>query len=369
VTEQNGGPTVVVIGGGYGGVNVAKALDEVADVTLVEPKDAFFHNVAALRGLVDPGFLETIFIPYDGLLADGRIVHDRATEVDGSKVVLGSGEVLTPDFVVLASGSTYPFPAKAHADRADDSQDHVRATYKALTEAGHALLLGGGAVGVELAGEIRAAWPDKAVTIVDVAEDILGDRFSIELRSELRRQLEEINVELVLGSALREGEPPTTPGELAAFTVTTLSGRAITADIWFRCFGVKPESDYLAGPLASARTPEGFIPVDQHLRVPGHPNVFALGDVSTADAKMAGFAGLQAAVVASNITATISGSDELQTYESMGPVIAVTIGPDGGAGQFPGQEGVAGPEVIAQAKGRTMMVDRYREILGATPPP
>ena len=77
------------------------------------------------RGLVDPGFLPTIFIPYGGLLANGRVVHDRAEEVDGSRVVLGSGEVLTPDFVVLASGSTYPFPAKAAADRADDSQEHV----------------------------------------------------------------------------------------------------------------------------------------------------------------------------------------------------------------------------------------------------
>jgi NADH dehydrogenase FAD-containing subunit len=363
---KNARPTVVVIGGGYGGVNVAKALDEAADVTLVEPKDAFFHNVAALRGLVDPTFLPTIFIPYNGLLANGRIVHDRATEVDGSRVVLRSGGVLTPDFVVLASGSKYPFPAKAGADRADDSQDRVRSTHKALAEAEHALLLGGGPVGIELAGEIRAVWPDKAVTIVDMADDILSDRFSVELRSELRRQLEDINVELVLGSALREGEPPTAPGELAPFTVTTLSGRVITADIWFRCFGVTPVSDYLAGPLASARTPEGFIEVDRHLRVPGHKNVYALGDVSTADTKMAGFAGLQAAVVASNVTATISGSEELESYESLGPVIAITIGPDGGAGQFPGQEGIAGPEVIAQAKGRTMMVDRYAEILGAS---
>jgi len=348
VTEVASRPTVVVIGGGYGGVNVAKALDELAAVTLVEPKDAFFHNVAALRGLVDPNFLPTVFMPYDGLLANGRVVRDRALQVDASKVVLGSGEVLTPDFVVLASGSTYPFPAKASADRSDDSQDHVRSTHKALTEAHHALLLGGGPVGVELAGEIRNAWPDKAVTIVDVADDILGDRFSIELRSELRRQLKEIDVELVLGNALQEGEPPTAPGELSTFTVTTKSGRAITADIWFRCFGVTPVSGYLAGALASARTPEGFIEVDRHLRVPGHENVFALGDVSTA--------------------ATISGSGELETYESMGPVIAITIGPEGGAGQFPGQEGIAGPEMIAQAKGRTMMVERYAEILGVTQP-
>ena len=355
-----------MIGGGYGGVNAAKALDEVADVSLVEPKDTFFHNVAALRGLADPTFLPTIFIPYDGLLANGRIVQDRATEIDGSRVVLGSGEVLTADFVILASGSKYPFPAKADADRADDSQDRVRSTHKALAEADHALLLGGGPVGVELAGEIRAAWPDKAVTIVDMADDILSDRFSDELRSELRRQLEEIGVELVLGSALREEEPPTAPGELASFTVTTLAGRGITADIWFRCFGVMPVSDYLAGPLASARTPEGFIEVDPHLRVIGFENVFALGDVSTADAKMAGFAGRQAAVVASNVTVLIAGSGELQTYEPLGPVIVVTIGPEGGAGQLPGQDGVAGPEVVAQAKGRTMMVDRYRDILGAT---
>jgi apoptosis-inducing factor 2 len=367
VTEESGRPTVVVIGGGYGGVNVAKALDEVADVTLVEPKDTFFHNVAALRGLVDPSFLPTTFIPYGGLLAKGRVVHDRAKDVDGSKVVLGSGEVLTPDFVVLASGSTYPFPAKAGADRADDSQDRVRATHKALAEARHAVLLGGGPVGVELAGEIRAVWPDKAITIVDLADDILGSRFSKELRDEVRRQLDDVNVELVLGSALREGEPLTAPGELATFTVTTLSGRAITADIWFRCFGVTPVSDYLSGSLAAARTPEGFIEVDPHLRVLGHQNVFALGDVSTADAKMAGFAGLQAAIVAANVTAAISGSGELQTYESLGPVIAITIGPEGGAGQLPGQDGIAGPEVVAQAKDRTMMVDRYAQILGASP--
>lgn len=213
-----------------------------------------------------------------------------------------------------------------------------------------------------------AAWPDKAVTIVDLADDILSDRFSNELRSELRQQLVAIGVELVLGSALREWEPPTFPGELGSFTVTTLSGRAITADIWFRCFSVIPVSDYLAGPLTSARTAEGFIEVDPHLRVLGFENVFALGDVSTADAKMAGFAGRQAAVVASNVTATISGSGELQAYQSLGPVIAVTVGPDGGAGQLPGQEGIAGPDVIAQAKGRTMMVDRYSEILGATRP-
>src|SRR3982074_1678747 len=66
-------PTVVVIGGGYGGVNVAKALDPEVEVVLVEPKDAFVHNIGALRAVVDPEFLPKIFFPYDRLLANGRV--------------------------------------------------------------------------------------------------------------------------------------------------------------------------------------------------------------------------------------------------------------------------------------------------------
>ena len=81
-------PTVVVIGGGYGGVGVAKALDADVDVVLVEPKDAFVHNIGALRALVEPAFLPKIFLPYDRLLTRGRVVRDRAVE-DRANLALG----------------------------------------------------------------------------------------------------------------------------------------------------------------------------------------------------------------------------------------------------------------------------------------
>src|ERR1700694_4668639 len=106
-------PTVVVIGGGYAGVGLAKALDADVEVVLVEPKDAFVHNIGALRALVEPTFLLKIFLPYDRLLTHGRVVRDRAVEVTAHRVVLASGQAITADYVVLASGSTYPFPAKS----------------------------------------------------------------------------------------------------------------------------------------------------------------------------------------------------------------------------------------------------------------
>jgi NADH dehydrogenase FAD-containing subunit len=364
MTESNqaGKPTVVVVGGGYGGITAAKALDETSDVVLVEPKDAFMHNIAALRALVDPSWLPKIFFPYAGLLTNGRVVRDRAVVVDPHRVVTASGEEIPADYVVLATGSRYPFPAKTDLVDTHRAQEQVRRTHDALAQADRVLLVGAGPVGIELAGEIRAVWPEKSIVLLDAADEILGAPFKPELKAELRRQLLEARVELILGSPLRQA-PPTEPGALNTFTVTTEAGTDVVADIWFRCYGVVPNSDYLEDALSAARRSDGFIEVGPTLQVAGQTNVFALGDISTADAKMAGFAGLQAATVASNINALAEGT-ELTNYESMGVAIAVPIGPTGGAGQLPGQDEVVGSEMISEIKGRELMVDRFSQLFG-----
>ena len=165
--------------------------------------------------------------------------------------------------------------------------------------------------------------------LLDVADQVLGGPYLPELKAELRRQLIASRVELILGSPLLQA-PPTEPGELATFTVTTEAGTQVTADIWFRCYGVVPNSDYLGDALASARRPDGFVEVGPTLQVAGQTTVFALGDISTADSKMAGFAGRQAATVAENINSLAEGRSDLAGYESVGVAIAVPIGPTGG---------------------------------------
>jgi apoptosis-inducing factor 2 len=364
-TSSPARPAVAVIGGGYGGINVAKLLDDVADVTLIEPKDAFEHNVASLRALADPSWLPRIFLPYHGLLTHGRVIRDRAVKVEPGLVTLGSGEAVAADYIVLATGSTYPFPAKSGADSAAAAHGKVRAAHAALRAAARVLLVGAGPVGIELAGEIKAVWPDKRVTLLDVADDVLGARFGPEVKAEVRRQLGEIGVDLRLSSPLRE-QPQAAPGELATFTVHTRAGQELTADIWFRCYGVSPVSEYLAGDLATARRPDGFIEVTPQLRVAGQDRVFAVGDVSAADHKMAGIASRQAQLVAGNIRALITGEGEQAAWPPSPPSIIVPIGPEGGTGQR-GDE-LFGPESVAEIKGREMMVGRYAELLGVTAP-
>ena len=121
------------------------------------------------------------------------------------------------------------------------------------------------------------------------------------------------------------------------------------------------------GELAAARRPDGFVEVTPSLQVVGQDTVFAVGDVSTADHKMAG-ASRQAQVVADNIRALITAGGELEADAADGSGILVPIGPRGGSGQRPGVDELIGSETVAELKGRDMMVRRYADLLGVTGP-
>jgi NADH dehydrogenase FAD-containing subunit len=358
-------PSVVVLGGGYGGITAAKALDDVADVTLVDPTEAFVHNIAAWRALVEPEWLDRIFLPYEHLLTHGRFMRGRAVAVDGRRVTLASGDVLEPDYLILATGSSYPFPAKTEEPDVSSAQSRFRAAHEALLAADRALIVGAGPAGLELAGEIKAFFPDKQVTLADVSEDILTGPYSQELRDELRRQLDGLGIELRLGRVL-SSLPSAPPATLAPIRVRFQGGDELAADIWFRAFGVHPHSEYLdGGSLADRRDERGYLRVDDHMRVAGETDVFALGDVAAGDRDMAGIASRQAGVVAENVRALIAGEDELASWETMPPLIAIPLGPEGGAG-FIG-DGIAGAATIADLKGRHMLIDPYASFFDAVP--
>ena len=360
-------PSVLVIGAGYGGIAVAKGVDDVADVMLVEPKDAFVHNVAALRALVAPEWLPKIFLPYDHLLQNGRVLRDRVVRLEGRRAHLASGSEIDADFVVLATGSSYAFPAKSASTDTVRAHEQYQATHEALASSGGVLIVGAGAVGLELAGEIAAVWPEKRITIVDLANDILPGGYRPELRAELRRQLGALGIELVLGSALREN-PPTPPGVLEPFSVRTAAGTEIAADIWFRAYGIAPITDYLVGELAALRTPEGYVQVTPYLELPGQEGIFAVGDIAAGHPNGAGRAGRHGDLVAANLRTLITGQGELVKAHVAPPAIILPLGPEGGAGQRSDQEELLGPEAVAQIKGRDMMIDRFAEKLGVLQP-
>lgn len=354
--------SVTIVGGGYAGTTIARALDATLEVCLVEAKDTFFHSVAALRGLTQADWAQRIFLDYDGLLERGRVVHDRAVRVDSGGVLTASGRRLTADFIILATGSSYPFPAKMDADDARAARAQISGTRADLAQARRVLLIGAGPVGVELAGEILEVWPDKRVTLLDALPDILSGRYLPELRAEIRAQLQSAGVRLVLGSPLLNG-PTTQAGHLAPVEVGTADGAVIDADIWFQCYGVRPTSDYLAGDLAPARRPDGQIDVDRQLRVLGHPNVFAIGDVTAlAESKRVPIARDQAEVAAANITAVAAGRAADAVYQPRPELVILPFGSTGGASQIRDDNGevvVVGAERTSQLKGQDLLLGQF----------
>ena len=150
---------VAVIGGGYGGVTVAKGLDPLADVILIEQKDQFVHHAAALRAAVDTVWEHAIFMPYTNLLSRGQVVRGTVSAVRGTTVHVFGHDPIEADYVVFATGSTYPFPAKYSSYRSSVAKARLEQLHENLSCARSVMIVGGGTVGIELTGELANAFP------------------------------------------------------------------------------------------------------------------------------------------------------------------------------------------------------------------
>lgn len=356
--------TVVVVGGGYGGAAVAKALDGLADVVLIDPRDAFVNAAASLRALTQPDWAPNAFFSFDTLLTRGTVVRDRAVSVDPAGVTLASGARVDADYLVLATGSSYAYPAKPTADSVDEALNDLRRTHKELAGAARVLILGAGPVGIELAAEIHEVWPHKQVTIVDPARELLHG-YRPEVRADLRRQLDERGIRLRLGTSV---QPATEAGRGETVTVTTSAGEDITADIWFRAFGVRPNTGYLADGRLTTPTPQGQVAVAARLNVTGHDHVYAIGDITDIEeVKRAGWAMRHADVVAANIGAQLRGEPPATTYETLPyPMILLPLGPRDGVGQLPSPDGpvVASAATVSEHKGADLFTGRFAALFG-----
>ena len=358
--------TVVVVGGGYAGTMIAQELDGEADVKLIDPRDAFVNVSSSMRAVVRPAWARRPFFGYDTLLERGTIVRDAVTTVDSAGVTLASGVRIDADYIVLATGSSHTYPARPRelATSSADAALDLLATNAQLEGSDSVLILGAGPVGLELAGEIREAWPEKRITIVDRSAGILPGYLD-EVRNDLERQLENLDIDLRLSTSLTS-MPPVMDGVVSSFTVTTTQGDEINADIWFRTFGARLNTGYLVDGRLIAVTDRGAVPVDDHLNVTGYSNVYAVGDIADlTDSKMATWAQTQAPTVVANVRAQLRGEQPTSVYTpAMTARILLPLGTHQGIGQLPAADGspTAAPlDVVIQRKGTDLFTARFAE--------
>ncbi|TCD68495.1 hypothetical protein EIP91_010670 [Steccherinum ochraceum] len=370
--------TLVIVGaGGFGGVlahelSVKFHADKLNyNLVVINPRPYYLHNVASPRSVVSAmdNLEERALIPFDNLFVDGNgtFIQNKVTSIEekgkglGGHVKLDNGETVAYDALVLSPGSTWPgpvgFPDDHNALRAQLTE--WRARFAAAKEIA---VVGGGAVGIELAGEIRDVFPSKKIYLVHAASQLLNDVYPDHFRSFLAKIVTRRNIELVLGDRL-EVPPEGTVG------VTTQNGRSLpNVDLVVPCFGPKPNTGFISSLGPSVLTERGFVKVNRTLEVQGHPGVFAMGDVcDLPEQKQLGKNGWHTPVVAANLQSFLAGQPLTRLYKTPPELIAIPVGKTDGATYFGYLWGIVLGQWITKMIKGPLFINLYRKKLGLPP--
>jgi NADH dehydrogenase len=298
-------PRVLVLGGGFGGVGAARKLRKSdVDVVLVDKHN--YHTFQPLLYQVATGLLEQPAVghPLRDLFhkqSNARLHQDAVTEIDldGREVRFAELEPLGYDYLVLALGAEVNFfgveGAAEHAfplytlPDAVRLKDHVLRTWEAadrdrsLVEDGalNVVVVGGGPTGIETAGALaelyhgvfRKDYPDfphdKARIVLVEAGPEIFPMFKEDIRSYTETQLTKRNVEVMTGEVV---------ASVAPTRVTLKSGAELPAHtlVW----GAGLQGNALVQALGLELERGNRIGVDEELRIPGHPEVYAIGDIA-----------------------------------------------------------------------------------------
>jgi NADH dehydrogenase len=298
-------PHIVIVGAGFGGLTLAKALrDDPVQVTLIDRHN--FHTFQPLLYQVATAGLEAESIAHavrgifhGQLNIDVRLGTVVGVDLDGRLLHVADGRPIPYDHLVLAAGAVtasfgipgvdeHGFGLKSLED-AITLRSHVLRQFEltdadpSLADAGslNVVIVGGGSTGVELAGALAELFSrvlakdhphldlSRARIVLVEAGDRLLPAFDARLGAHARRVLEArgvdvrtgLTVDRVTGTAvhLAGGE------ELATGTLVWAAG--VRASPLGAVFGVDTDR-------------AGRVIVGPDLRVPGRPEVWVIGDLA-----------------------------------------------------------------------------------------
>jgi NADH dehydrogenase FAD-containing subunit len=189
------------------------------------------------------------------------------------------------------------------------------------------VIIGAGAVGVQMATDIKELYPEKNMALIHSREHMIN-RFHPALHEVVRQRNAELGIDMVLGKRV---ELPKIgyPVDGKAFEVELVDGTKIPADFAIICTGQTPQSEVVRSLAPDCVDEGGFVEVRDTLQLQDErfQNVFALGDIAaTAAPKAARPATKQAEVVTKNVVHLLN-HEPLEKYEVTDPAaIHLTLG-------------------------------------------
>jgi NADH dehydrogenase len=305
-------PEVVIIGGGFGGLSAARALRNVpVRVTLIDRRN--FHLFQPLLYQVATGSLSpaNIAAPLRSVLRrqrNARVLLGEVLDIDVARrrVVLADGEV-PYDILVLATGSTHHYfghpdwePLAPGLKTIEDATEVRRRVLRAFEAAERSpdpklvraymtfVVVGAGPTGVEMAGTIselarhtlrrdfRIIDPAAATILLVEGTDRVLPPFRPALSEKARRALERLGVEVWTNSFVTDIRPGVVTVKREGSAVEVPSYTVV----WAAGVQASPLGRKLAAATGAETDRQGRVFVQPDLTIPGHPDIFVIGDLA-----------------------------------------------------------------------------------------
>ncbi|KXT17517.1 hypothetical protein AC579_3203 [Pseudocercospora musae] len=334
---------VIVVGGSYVGLNTARELMSIAPrthrVLLIEPHTHFNHIFTFPRFALLPGHEEKAFVPYTGVFQGSsrhQVIAARANQVHPNHVEIDKkwqGSTKVPfDYLVLATGTRLAAPSMMPYDDDFSSVQYLQSYQDQLRRSQNVTIVGGGAVGVQMALDLKELHPEKEVTVVH-SRDRLMQVFHPRLHEILHEAFEDKGIRLITNSRAKvppggfrnDGQP---------FEVELLSGERMASDFVILATGQKPNNQLVnslpsSHPNGLINTSSGFLSVMKTLQLHDdtYHNIFAVGDIADTGLHKAAKPGAaQAKVIAKNILSLIQHRKAEAEYEYSPRAIHLSLG-------------------------------------------
>lgn len=256
---------VLVVGGGYAGVHAARSVIRAGRrAFIVDPtgQHDFVTRLAAVAGGSAPERDASTSL---SSFSDDVIVGSMSALEDGV-VTLDDGRKLSADVVIVTAGAvatTPPIPGIEHAAPLRTAE-HALELRARIAEEQRAVIVGGGATGVQLAGAIASAHRHAEVALIEAGDGLLGG-MDEALGHDAERILTGRGVDVRLGLAVDE-----------IFTDGVDAGGESFDGVPVWAGGFEARAADFGAPVAES----GRLAIDRYLRVEGWDRTFAAGDVA-----------------------------------------------------------------------------------------
>jgi NADH oxidase (H2O2-forming) len=272
---------VIVVGGGPAGMITALTAKSVyPDKSVCVVKEIGDGVIPCaipymIRSLDDPAKNAMGNMPLDKAgvqIVVGKVV---ALNTESRSIVLDSGETMTYERLVLATGTDMILPPIPGIDKKgvysiQKSMSAMTLLRKSLAQASHVAIIGGGFIGAEFADELSTVTGTE-VHLIEILPKILTPAFDDEFCDAAADILKRSGVHIHTGCGVTAIN-----GDDRVTSITVDGGREIPAEAVLVCVGAKSSSELAkSGGLALAE--DGSIWVDEYMRTSAD-GVFAVGD-------------------------------------------------------------------------------------------